>query len=799
MEVDDQELGQEFERLQRALGLAPGSRTVDRFRLVSQLGKGGMGIVYAAEDPELGRKLAVKLVRPRHRASRERLEARLQREARALARLSHPNVVHVYDVGTDGDQLWVAMELVDGPTLLDWQWQQQRTVDELIAVYLQAAAGLSAAHDAGFVHRDFKPENVFVTADGRVLVGDFGLASLDDSTLTTTDTGPHPSAGLTETGAVLGTLGYMAPEQLRGEDVDPRADQFGFCVALWEAIARERPFAGTTTDGLLAAIEARELHGAERVPRRLRAILQRGLAYQRDDRFADLRELVGAIQGLDRRRPWLRAGLGLAAIAIAIAVATVLAVRDAPEPCDERERIDRLWARDRDRVIEQLSPASVLEGRVDAAVQHLRARAEAVCREPGDERRVVLRRAIDELATALARPEALELEGWLALIASVESLDLDRPAIDPQVAAAIDRSRMHEWRGESEPAWQAADEAVRLALAAARGGWSASASEALIQRGRMHKNRRDFEAAHSDFVAGEAHAEGSGYGAHVLRARLEHANVLVKYVDDTHRSHAALVRLEPLLSRYTGPFDSDRAVVHELRSTLAMQHREFGPCFGHAIAASFIHGAIHPDPLALTRTYESFALSLEQFGVGDVEPLLQYSAAVLEDQLPQSHVRRLNLDYNRARLELESEDREQQMHGRATLQRIYQEGDSAIRMLAARALLYDAIRNDEVERMRALVDELRPEDPLDPHVIMAAARFGELDLVTLDQVRTQYLARQDLATLAGLEHAIAGSYGAAACDVAGVGLARVESIAPGAERENLRVAFERLLTSLDCL
>src|SRR5690606_29824916 len=118
-------------RLQRALGLAPGSRTVDRFRLVSQLGKGGMGIVYAAEDPELGRKLAVKLVRPRHRASRERLEARLQREARALARLSHPNVVHVYDVGTDGDQLWVAMELVDGPTLLDWQWQQQRTVDEL--------------------------------------------------------------------------------------------------------------------------------------------------------------------------------------------------------------------------------------------------------------------------------------------------------------------------------------------------------------------------------------------------------------------------------------------------------------------------------------------------------------------------------------------------------------------------------------------------------------------------------------------------------------------------------------------
>ena len=184
-----------------------------RYRIDTVLGSGGMGIVYRAWDPQLARSIAIKVVR---RASDdEKGRARLIREAQALARLSHPNVCHVYDVGTDNEEVWVAMELIDGVSLREWAAVNRENV---LDVLLGAARGIAAAHDAGLVHRDIKPENVLVTRDGRAIVTDFGLARGEDAidpNASTLSTDPH----LTATGAIAGTPAYIAPEQLTGEPV----------------------------------------------------------------------------------------------------------------------------------------------------------------------------------------------------------------------------------------------------------------------------------------------------------------------------------------------------------------------------------------------------------------------------------------------------------------------------------------------------------------------------------------------------------------------------------------------------
>ncbi|HEY0993040.1 MAG TPA: serine/threonine-protein kinase, partial [Kofleriaceae bacterium] len=227
-------------------------RRVARYVLLERIGQGGMGVVWAAHDPELDRKVAVKLVHA-HKAS-ERARGRLLREAQAMAKLSHPAVVPVFDVGAVGDQLFIAMELVDGVTLR--HALASASPGAALAMFVAAGRGLAAAHDAGIVHRDFKPENVMVGRDRRVRVTDFGIARLaaaDDVELT--DSITEPWRPLTRAGAIVGTPRYMAPEQRRGEPADARSDQFSFCLALWEAVlgtlphlhpAQIRPSLGST-------------------------------------------------------------------------------------------------------------------------------------------------------------------------------------------------------------------------------------------------------------------------------------------------------------------------------------------------------------------------------------------------------------------------------------------------------------------------------------------------------------------------------------------------------------------------
>ncbi len=285
-----------------------------RFEVVRPLGKGGMGSVFLARDPALERQVAVKVLAG---PSSEDGRQRLLREARALAQLNHPHVVHVYEVGIVGEQVFLAMEFVDGPTLRTWS-QTPRSWSELMQVFLAAGQGLAAAHAAGIVHRDFKPDNVIVGLDGRVRVLDFGLArgvqqSADPKVFAdapTRKTGPEdlmPSAlradgRLTRTGAVVGTPAFMSPEQHDGRPVDARSDQFSFAVVLWLTLYGERPFAGETLvqiafSTVLGRVKAPRLgHGH---PPEAEAVLRRALSARPDDRFESMTALLARLSAIE--------------------------------------------------------------------------------------------------------------------------------------------------------------------------------------------------------------------------------------------------------------------------------------------------------------------------------------------------------------------------------------------------------------------------------------------------------------------------------------------------------------------
>jgi serine/threonine protein kinase/tetratricopeptide (TPR) repeat protein len=302
--------------------------SVGRYVVLETLGAGGMGVVHAAYDPELDRKLALKLLRPRAPGSHASSNghARLIREAQAMAKLSHPNVVAVHDVGEHDGQVFLAMEFVEGQTVAAWLRAGPRPWQEVTKVFRAAGRGLAAAHEAGLVHRDFKPENVMIDARGRVKVMDFGLARARSRAVET-----HPSApglerelraavgvggsdAITREGAIVGTPAYMAPEQYCGAETDARTDQFAFCVSLYEGLYGKRPFAGTSLAVLVAAICEGRLREAPRgsaVPAWLRRLVLRGLSPQPEQRWPSM---VALLHELDRdptsaRRRWLTAGV----------------------------------------------------------------------------------------------------------------------------------------------------------------------------------------------------------------------------------------------------------------------------------------------------------------------------------------------------------------------------------------------------------------------------------------------------------------------------------------------------------
>ncbi len=417
----------------RALTALPPGTRIGRYIIAEKLGAGGMGVVYQAYDPQLERRVALKLLRPHH-SSDERLQlarARLLREAQALAQLSHPNVIKIYDVGTFAKGVFLAIELADGPTLKQWLASQRRSRREILAVMSAAGRGLAAAHRAGLVHRDFKPANVILGDDGRVRVLDFGLARVANSSLSmshesvfaghaptrpgdeqreseeiasVSHIGHHdahtpdhhgsddqprafddrraadrnrdrhplsPRGPLTSFGDILGTPAYMSPEQHLGDEVDARSDQFSFCVTLFRAVYGCQPFTGRDLPSLRAQVLSGKVQTPpdhRKLPAWLSALLMRGLATERDDRYPSMDALLTDLErGPKRRRRWLAAVL-IAPLALTLALALALTSVRQPERCQDSEaRLSKIWNL---QVRQQLRTAFVATGRSHALATH---------------------------------------------------------------------------------------------------------------------------------------------------------------------------------------------------------------------------------------------------------------------------------------------------------------------------------------------------------------------------------------------------------------------------------------------
>jgi len=468
-----------------------------RFVLLERLGRGGMGVVHAGYDDTLDRRVALKLINPQ-RATGEPGRRRLFREAQAMAKLSHPNVVQVFEAGEQDGHLFIAMELVEGRTLRAWNREAERDWPEVVKMFVQIGEGLAAAHEAGVIHRDFKPDNVLIDRSDRPKVADFGLATLDlvlsnpghgsgsssgSSSSGSTSSGPGspPASGepLTATGEVMGTPAYMPFEQFRERRCDATGDQFSFCVALYESLYGERPFAGESIDAIMRNVADDTVRPAPprtRVPVWVRAIVLRGLSMRPDRRFADMRELIAALGDdprVRRRRKVTR--IGGAALVLGSVVAGVVVVQTRPQPCaDAEDALADLWSDEaRTRVAEGLRATAVPyaedtatrtttaldrwaerwnAGHLDACEDtHLR----GVQSASGLDLRMAcfararagLGAAIEQLATADATvvQHAVALVDALPEVAACDDLEGLRarvpPPEDPELAAEVERLR----------------------------------------------------------------------------------------------------------------------------------------------------------------------------------------------------------------------------------------------------------------------------------------------------------------------------------------------------------------------
>jgi tetratricopeptide (TPR) repeat protein len=543
----------------------PAGTQLGRFKIVELLGEGGMGAVYRASDAELGRQVAIKvLTGVGESEAGGAVEQRLMREAQALAKLNHPNVIAIYDVAREHGVAFVAMELVEGVGLGAWLEQGHRR-DEILAVFAQAGHGLAAAHKEGLVHRDFKPANVIVGADGRVRVLDFGLARASGSpsptaNLSTEDDdvliGDSPTSRpttnlltspLTQVGRLVGTPTYMAPEQLRGGEIDARSDQFSFCVALYRALYGELPFDGRAVAERLANIDAGNVRPAPAdsdVPPWLRRLLVRGLAAAPEARFSSMEALLAALADdpAPRRRRRLVAALGVASVAAGSAVVMQLAREPAPEPCaGAAQALDEVWSMGRraeiaktfvasDRPFAKKMLATVTEAldRYGADWSAMRGEACRATRVTGqqsgelldlrmqclDRHLVHLRAATDVLVTADASviEKALQVVQALPpLAACADATALRAPMplpSDPVTRGRIDALRADLARSDALFAagkLAAATELVeRVHVQAPALGYLPLTAEAAKARGNAQFENGDYDAAEQTMMNGAA-------------------------------------------------------------------------------------------------------------------------------------------------------------------------------------------------------------------------------------------------------------------------------------------------------
>jgi tetratricopeptide (TPR) repeat protein/predicted Ser/Thr protein kinase len=660
---------------------------IGRYVVLSLLGRGGMGVVVAAYDPELDRKVALKLLRPRG-SSASAARARLQREAQALAKLDHPHVVGVHDVGVHDEQLFVAMEFVDGQTLGDWlaeKESQPRPWREVVRVFVEAGRGLAAAHEAGLVHRDFKPDNVMVGDDGRVRVMDFGLArpeSGDDEhppeRLAVTSTSATIDR-LTHTGTMLGTPAYMSLEQFEGRTTDARSDQFSFCVALYEGLYGQRPFAGRTVAQIAAAVERGQIDDAPRgvaVPSWLRRVVVRGLAQAPEQRWPSMRALLSALTDdpAARRHKWF-ALAGVLGLLAAAGAGLLFAFQQDAQTCTGMDaKLDGIWDAQRRTQIQDallgtgLGHAPATWARVeqrldDYANAWVAARIEACeATHRGEQsgalldlRMACLDERIDHLHAAidvLAHADATVAGQAVTLVAALPSLDrcadLDAltaevpPPDDPHTAervAALERTlvdaRALERAGKYGEGLALADAVV---AASKDLGYGPLWARALWRQGSSQEHIGDYARAEATLEQAYASAlsqgmldEASGVSVRLMflvgdtLARTDeglrwaiHADALSLAVH-SDESRAVYLNSRGALANVSGAYDDARVYYDEARVLL---ERVLGP--EHPSVGSTLHNlgniAVDQGQLEQGRAYYDRALAIFETAVGPDHP-----------------------------------------------------------------------------------------------------------------------------------------------------------------------------------
>lgn len=483
----------------------PRGTPIGRYVVLDRLGAGGMGVVYSAYDPELDRRISVKLIRSGSQQPAAR--ARLQREAQAMARLAHAHVVAVHDVGGWRGRVYVVMDLIEGPTLGEWCRAQPRRWTEVLRCYLQAGAGLAAAHQVGLVHRDFKPANALVGRDGVVRVTDFGLArfssgpeSLESATPTPGE--PARPDELTRPGEVAGTPPYMAPEQHRAGPIDARTDQFSFAVALYEALFGARPYTvqqlGAAGPGAPPPPLESGPRGAE-VPRAVRLALARALSVDPDQRFPAMGDLLSALERARTSRRRALAAAAVVAAAVLIPGGALASRRWAERACRaEASPIQGAWNREAEERIRAAFQATGSPLAADAA-RLSSARLGSVAEAWGAQAQesclaVRVRRERSESLWALQRAcldeRRMELEQLVQLFGAADravvEASVEAAHALPSTARCAEVEALARQEREADPSTADARRGLRAELARAR---------ALLAAGRWKEARPRLEGA----------------------------------------------------------------------------------------------------------------------------------------------------------------------------------------------------------------------------------------------------------------------------------------------------------------
>lgn len=626
-----------------------------RYHILRKVATGGFGVVYEGYDPELDRKVAVKLL---HTGSDDADDAvtRLLREARALARLTHAAVLPVFDVGhldataaACPNAVFMVTELVDGTTLREWLTAGQRPWREVLRVFRTAGEGLAAAHDAGIIHRDFKPANVLIGADGRVRVADFGLARWTSSEehhaeLRATDsTTSRADMDITEPGTVMGTPRYMAPEQHDGSTMDARTDQYAFCIALHEALHATPPFGGSSLEALCTAkakgLEARPPQNS-RIPARLHRVLRRGLSPRPEDRFESMPDLLRALAMIERRR---RRGLailsGVAAGAVAVGTLAISRANAEHGLCSDTDSLEAEWNEEiRRRVLERLSAgidgplADRIVTSVDDYVQDWIAARQQTCHAAvgtGDTaieairrrlacfeyRREELRGILEVFETA-DRSTARQGEAIVAMLPDPATCTHDEELathflpVEAEQAEAVAHARAHmlalralRLSGRYEEARAEGLEALRFAE---MGSHPPTRARALFALAWVETALLELDDAEHHVRAGWEVTEANGLGELSLRAVIDLADNL--RVQERHEEARHMLDLAEAKARFLREGAGPRSDVAFQRAALlaaTSQTRDAVPLFERAVEMRVeLFGPRH---LAVARTRMHFA------------------------------------------------------------------------------------------------------------------------------------------------------------------------------------------------